>query len=103
TSPKTPKLDAACLATDSSAGGIMPFDVQTTCSSLTGAVLNLYVSSAKSTPRGVIQVNHGIAEHAARYGRFAEAMSDAGFHVYAHDHRGHGATTAPDAPPGIFA
>ena len=80
----------------------MPFDVQTSRVSLTGAKLNLYVSRAKGTLRGVIQVNHGLAEHAARYGRFAEVMSAKGFHVYAHDHRGHGGTTAPDAPRGIF-
>jgi alpha-beta hydrolase superfamily lysophospholipase len=81
----------------------MPFETQTTLASPTGAALNLYASEAKAAPRGVIQVNHGLAEHAARYGRFAEAMSAAGFHVYAHDHRGHGATKAPDAPQGMFA
>jgi alpha-beta hydrolase superfamily lysophospholipase len=31
------------------------------------------------------------------------AMATAGFHIYAHDHRGHGGTTAPDAPLGRFA
>jgi alpha-beta hydrolase superfamily lysophospholipase len=80
----------------------MPFDIQTSHSSPTGARLNLYVNRAKGTPRGVIQINHGIAEHAARYARFAEALAARGFHVYAHDHRGHGGTTAPDAPQGIF-
>jgi alpha-beta hydrolase superfamily lysophospholipase len=30
-------------------------------------------------------------------------MAARGIHIYAHDHRGHGATTAPDARPGIFA
>jgi alpha-beta hydrolase superfamily lysophospholipase len=80
----------------------MPFDTQTSLASPTGAVLNLCATVAKGVPRGVIQVNHGLAEHAARYGRFAEAMSAQGFHVYAHDHRGHGATRAPDAPAGIF-
>lgn len=80
----------------------MPFDTQTSLPSPTGATLNLYATTAQGTPRGVIQVNHGLAEHAARYGRFAEAMSARGFHVYAHDHRGHGATRAPDAPAGIF-
>jgi alpha-beta hydrolase superfamily lysophospholipase len=78
------------------------FDRQQSLPSPTGAALNLYVSAAKGPPRGVIQVNHGLAEHARRYGRFAAAMSARGFHVYAHDHRGHGATTAPDAPPGMF-
>ena len=80
----------------------MPFEKQTSLASPTGATLNLYLSAAKETSRGVIQINHGLAEHAARYGRFAEAMSARGFHVYAHDHRGHGATRAPDAPAGIF-
>jgi alpha-beta hydrolase superfamily lysophospholipase len=80
----------------------MPFDIETSHASPTGATLKLYITQAKASPRGVIQVNHGIAEHAARYGRFAEAMSARGFHVYAHDHRGHGGTTAPDAPPRMF-
>jgi alpha-beta hydrolase superfamily lysophospholipase len=81
----------------------MPFDIRTSLASPTGAALNLYVSQAKLTPRGVIQINHGLAEHAARYGRFAEVMAALGFHVYAHDHRGHGGTTAPDAPARMFA
>lgn len=81
----------------------MSFDEQRKLPSPTGAVLNLYWRDAGPSARGVIQVNHGLAEHAARYGRFAEAMDGRGFHVYAHDHRGHGYTTAPDAPPGMFA
>ena len=51
----------------------------------------------------VVQINHGLAEHAARYARFADFLAARGFHVYAHDHRGHGATKAPDAPLGRFA
>ncbi len=81
----------------------MSFDEQRKLASPTGAVLNLYSRDAGPAARGVIQVNHGLAEHAARYGRFAEAMAGRGFHVYAHDHRGHGHTTAPDAPGGMFA
>jgi len=80
----------------------MPFDTETSRASPTGATLKLYLMHAKGPPRGVIQVNHGLAEHAARYARFAEAMAARGFHIYAHDHRGHGATTAPDAPPRQF-
>ncbi len=57
---------------------------------------------AKSTLRGVVQINHGLAEHAARYARFADHLSEAGFAAIAHDHRGHGHTTAPDAPLGTF-
>ena len=68
----------------------------------TGARLQLNSSLAKS-PKGVVQINHGLAEHAARYQAFAQTLNEAGYHVYAHDHRGHGGTTAPDAPAGMFA
>ena len=53
--------------------------------------------------KGVIQINHGLAEHAGRYARFAEALSKAGYHVYAYDHRGHGATTAEGTSQGMFS
>ncbi|MGF1595814.1 MAG: alpha/beta fold hydrolase [Acidimicrobiales bacterium] len=43
-------------------------------------------------PRGVVQIAHGLAEHAARYDRFARALLGAGFLVFATDHRGHGRT-----------
>ncbi|MFK0687275.1 alpha/beta fold hydrolase [Mesorhizobium sp. IMUNJ 23033] len=81
----------------------MPFSQQRMVKSPTGAELNLYVKHAGGHPRAVIQINHGLAEHAARYARFADFLSERGFHVYAHDHRGHGATKAPDAPLGKFA
>ncbi|MCR4676334.1 MAG: lysophospholipase [Sphaerochaetaceae bacterium] len=42
------------------------------------------------TPRAFIQILHGMAEHAARYQRFAEALNSKGFAVFAGDHRGHG-------------
>ncbi len=41
-------------------------------------------------PRCVIQIIHGMGEHAGRYARFAAAAVDRGFAVCAHDHRGHG-------------
>lgn len=81
----------------------MPFDSQRAHPSPTGASLNLYSRRAEGPARAVVQVNHGLAEHAARYARFADALADAGFHTYAHDHRGHGFTRAPDAPRGMFA
>ncbi len=42
--------------------------------------------------RAIVQIAHGLAEHAARYGRFAEALNEAGYLVFATDHRGHGRT-----------
>ena len=53
----------------------MAFDIETSHASPSGATLKLYVTAAKAPPRGVIQVNHGLAEHARRYGRFADSMS----------------------------
>jgi alpha-beta hydrolase superfamily lysophospholipase len=45
---------------------------------------------------GVVQIVHGMAEHSARYSRLAEALTGAGYAVYAQDLRGHGATARPD-------
>ncbi|HET7762452.1 MAG TPA: alpha/beta hydrolase, partial [Phycicoccus sp.] len=45
---------------------------------------------------------HGMAEHSARYAPLAEALTAAGYAVYAHDHRGHG-RTASDADHGYLA
>ena len=80
----------------------MPFQPAQSLTSPTGATLNLYVRAAEGKPRGVIQINHGLAEHGARYARFADFLAARGFATYAHDHRGHGGTTAPDAPPRMF-
>jgi alpha-beta hydrolase superfamily lysophospholipase len=68
-----------------------------------GARICLRHHAAKEPARGVVMICHGLAEHAGRYRRFAAFLADRGYHVYAHDHRGHGLTTAPDAPIGRFA
>ncbi|HFE45542.1 MAG TPA: alpha/beta hydrolase [Nannocystis exedens] len=54
------------------------------------------------TLRGAVVISHGLAEHSARYARFAEALTASGFVVYAHDHRGHG-RTSPESEHGFFA
>ncbi|MEV7828794.1 alpha/beta fold hydrolase [Microbacterium enclense] len=43
-------------------------------------------------PRAVVQLLHGVGEHAGRYGALVEALVADGFTVYADDHRGHGRT-----------
>ena len=69
----------------------------------TGATIAYHHSPAKGDARGILLISHGLAEHSRRYAAFAEAMAARGFHVYAHDHRGHGETVAADAPIGRFA
>ena len=75
---------------------------QTKIESPSGAVIHAFVSVPKRVPKAVIQINHGMAEHAARYHRFAEVLAKAGYAAIIHDHRGHGKTTARDASLGSF-
>jgi alpha-beta hydrolase superfamily lysophospholipase len=51
-----------------------------------------WLPAADGAVRGVVVLSHGMAEHAARYDTFARTLVAAGWIVYAHDHRGHGAT-----------
>ncbi|MCC5994760.1 MAG: alpha/beta fold hydrolase [Oceanicaulis sp.] len=74
-----------------------------TLESPTRAKVRLRIAEAQGRARGVIQIHHGLAEHSGRYQRFAAYLSARGFHAAAFDHRGHGETTAPDAPRGVFA
>src|SRR3954469_10423323 len=43
-------------------------------------------------PRALVQLSHGIGEHAQRYAPLAADLNAAGFAVVADDHRGHGQT-----------
>lgn len=43
-------------------------------------------------PKAIVQLAHGIGEHAGRYTHVAAALNAAGYAVYADDHRGHGQT-----------
>ena len=43
-------------------------------------------------PRAIVQVSHGIGEHAGRYAALAADLNAADFSVVADDHRGHGRT-----------
>lgn len=77
--------------------------LSTTLLSPTGADLHLNSMIPARKPKGVVQILHGLAEHGARYERFMRALAKAGLASIVHDHRGHGKTSAADAPRGIFA
>ncbi len=55
------------------------------------------------TPRAIVQIVHGLAEHAARYRPVAEALVAQGYVVYAADHRGHGKSIRTQEDLGYFA
>lgn len=48
--------------------------------------------AVSGSPKGVVQIIHGAAEHSARYDRFARHLNRDGWLVYADDHRGHANT-----------
>lgn len=61
------------------------------------------VRDTDRSPRAVLQIAHGLAEHGGRYERFAAAAVAAGFAVHANDHRGHGKSVLRPEDKGFFA
>ena len=56
-----------------------------------GGVRIVYdVWTPDTTPRAVVVLSHGYAEHARRYDHVAQRFGESGLIVYALDHRGHG-------------
>ena len=53
-------------------------------------------------PKGIIQIAHGMTEHAGVYTDFIDALLEAGYGVYAHDHKGHGKTVKREEDYGHF-
>lgn len=50
--------------------------------------------NANGEPTACVQIVHGMMEHCGRYARFATQLAAAGYEVWAHDHRGHGANAS---------
>jgi alpha-beta hydrolase superfamily lysophospholipase len=68
---------------------------------------NLFVYSWLPEPgtrlKGVLQIAHGMAEHAGRYHDFGKYLSANGYAVFANDHRGHGKTAGNSNDTGFIA
>ncbi len=56
----------------------------------------------EGSPRRIVQIVHGYAEHGGRYGHVAAALAAAGAVVYADDHIGHGRSDGEQAVIGDF-
>lgn len=61
-----------------------------------GIDLHVYRWAPDDQPKAAVQVHHGLAEHAGRYRRLAEALTAAGYLVYAPDQRASGRSAAGD-------
>lgn len=55
-----------------------------------GIEIAYYRWRAPGKAAGIVQIAHGMGEHSLRYAHVAEVLNQAGYHVYANDHRGHG-------------
>ena len=68
-----------------------------------GGKLHCAVWRTNQTPRAVVQLVHGIAEHIGRYDHFARYLAENGFIVAAEDHMGHGGSIGEDCVKGYFS
>jgi len=52
--------------------------------------------------KGIVQISHGVGEHAGRYQPIAKILIDQGYEVYANDHRVHGRTAKSKELMGFY-
>lgn len=69
--------------------------------SFDGTTLQCYVWDDVRNPKAVVQISHGMAEHARRYDDFANFLNANGFVVFADDHRAHGETSKKQSKIGV--
>ncbi len=69
--------------------------------SFDGTMLQCYLWDDVRNPKGVVQIAHGMAEHARRYDDFANFLNKNGYIVFADDHRAHGLTSAKQSSKGV--
>lgn len=62
----------------------------TTVKGTANALLHVRITKPVNTPKAILHILHGMAEHAQRYDTFAQYLAEAGIVVVAHDHRSHG-------------
>lgn len=67
-----------------------------------GTEVTAYRWEPAGTPRGIVQLTHGMGEHLRRYDRLAAALVGRGFVVQGQDHRGHGATAGTPERHGVL-
>ncbi len=60
-----------------------------------GREIAAYRWDTEGEPVGIVQLTHGMGEHARRYQEFARELTRHGLVVYAQDHRGHGGSAEP--------
>lgn len=72
------------------AGGGLAWMTMPTLRAGDGVDLHLRAWEPSGTERGTVVLVHGLGEHIGRYEHVAAALTDEGWRVFGHDHRGHG-------------
>ena len=62
----------------------------TITSPVDGLELSLLYAEPSDTPKGIVQIAHGMCEHKERYIPLMEFLCENGYAVVCNDHRGHG-------------
>ena len=62
-----------------------------------GLKLHVLLMEPKQSPKGIVQICHGMAEHKERYEPFMQMLCNNGYISVIHDHRGHGKAIIEDA------
>ena len=65
-----------------------------------GMAVALTITRPEGTPKGIVQVIHGVTEHRQRYQDFADFLAANGYVVVTSDNRGHGDSIYPQNPLG---
>ncbi|MBQ7579068.1 MAG: lysophospholipase [Clostridia bacterium] len=76
---------------------------ETEFKSFDGTILFARIWDNCPSPKGVVQLIHGMKEHAGRYDELATFLNNYGFIVYADDHRAHGKTASSIETVGKYA
>lgn len=66
------------------------------------AIFYYHWKSPLKSPKGIVQIAHGMGEHAGRYKPIAQLLQEHGYEVYANDHRIHGKSSKSKAQLGVY-
>lgn len=76
--------------------------IEKIASAFDGLKLEAAITVPEESPKGVIQLSHGMAEHKERYFDFMHYLSEHGYVCVIHDHRGHGESVKAAEDYGFF-
>lgn len=67
-----------------------------------GLKLHVLLMEPEQSPKGIVQICHGMAEHKERYEPFMQMLCNNGYISVIHDHRGHGKSVKDVVDLGYF-